>query len=218
MKLIQLIEGPRWDGPAEGKTLYHGTTLKSAMSAMKYRLFPSVGAFVTWAYEEEMDEYGRMNIEPTEVVFAADKDHLSKVFSAMIYQVQNKLKGKTWLDDAEQITPEELLSSGAILVIREGDKSMNYADNDSLSGLSGLDMPVQIEPNDYWSEEDIVPDYIITGNRLKTFMRRFRSWPYKHPAIDWSEHRTKGESPQKDYQHKLPFRGFLQRKRPGMAA
>ncbi len=205
MRLIQLIEGPRWDGPAEGKTLYHGTTLESAKSAMKYRLFPSIGEFVDWAYGEEMDEYGHANIEPTEVVFAADKDHMNKVFSAMVYQVQRKLRGKTWFENAEPLTPEELISSGAVLVIREGDQSMHYADDDSMGGGPD-DMPIQVEPNDYWSLEDVVPDYIITGNKLRTFMRRFRSWPFKHPAIDWSEHRTKGESPQKDYQHNLPFR------------
>lgn len=183
MHLIDLIESPRWPSTAESRTLYHGTTLESAQSAMEHGLWPSIGEFVQWAYGEEEED------ALPELVFAADKSSLNKVFSAITFQVQHKLRGKSRFEGASPISPEEFLQHGAILVIREGGDQMVQSEH-------GYDYP-SVEPMDWYSHEDVEPSFILTGSKLRDFMRRNKAWPFTHPSIDWSNHRTKGKTPRK---------------------
>ena len=175
MRLIDLTESPRWSGPAEARTLYHGTTVENARSALEHGLWPSVGGFVKWAYSE----YEELGEELPSLVFAADKPGLSKAFNAAVHHVQLKLTGNPF----GTVKATDVLRHGALLVLREGALFMDRADDTYYD-----DHPPQVEPDDYYTDNSITPDYMITGKKLRSFLRRHYLWPSYHAGIDWSGH------------------------------
>jgi len=143
---------------ATSKTLYHGTTVEIARKAMQHGLYPSVGDFVREFYGSDVDN----------LVFATDKSEITKATSAMNYHVARQLGVSR-----HRLTSKQLYQNGAILVIRSGmdtnDHLYHRATDDH---LDYDDHPEQVEPGDYYGYEQIDPDYMLTGVKLKRFLTR----------------------------------------------
>jgi hypothetical protein len=148
------------------KTLYHGTLIDNVPSIKRYGLLPSVGKFVKNAYdmsEYDVDEENYLK----ELVFATEKKQLGKAVVAITAQISYKLnKG------LHDVTDDEFIKHGAIAVIKDGDDLMSYrtdTDNDS--------HPYTAEPGDYYSEDYIGVDYILTGNKMISLLEKYGEWP-----------------------------------------
>ena len=163
MKLIDLIEP--FDAVVEragtplstSKTLYHGTTLENAKDALQHGIWASVGDFVSDVYRGP--EYDHDNL-----VFAADKNGITKALNAMSYHVAKKLR-----KSQHTITSNELYTHGALLVIRSGAEDMDHHDDHS---QYWGEVPDAVEPDDYFSYETVIPDYLLTGKKLRRFVTR----------------------------------------------
>lgn len=140
------------------KTLYHGTTLENARDALQHGIWPSVGDFVA-------DMYGLEDYEHEELIFAADKEGISKALSAMSYHVAKKLHKQAY-----QLTSKELYQNGAILVLKNGEEDFDHFDPEDYDDIG--EHPPAVEPDDYYRRYGIKPDYILTGKKLRRFVTR----------------------------------------------
>lgn len=151
------------------KTLYHGTSRSRAISIMKDRhLIPGVGDFVSQMYDEEPD------IE--ELVFAADKQEISKAVTAMISAIEHDL-GKGFHD----ITEDEIQRFGAIVMIKGGDDYFDHREEDDENYWG--EHPPTVEPGDYFSRDNQGVDYMLTGKKLIRFLKKMGFWPINYPFI-----------------------------------
>lgn len=150
------------------KTLYHGTITDFIPSIEKYGLIPSVGEFVKTMYD--LSDY---DVDPDdyfqELIFATDKEQIEKAVTAISFQIGHKL-GK----DLHDITDEEFIKYGAIVVIQDGDE---YFEQRPDKDERYVEYPYAVEPNDYYSEHIIRADYILTGNAMIRFLKRYNVWP-----------------------------------------
>ncbi|MFW6015799.1 MAG: hypothetical protein ACOCRK_05130 [bacterium] len=136
------------------KTLYHGTLKKNVPSIMKYGIEPKVGEFTRSAYIE----YEHEGIELPELVFAADKKGLMKTISAIFGAME---------ESGIPITKENFYKHAAIVVFKEGEDYFEYNPRDE------LDSPyITVEPEDYYREYGLTPDYVLTGKKLLRFLRK----------------------------------------------
>jgi 8-oxo-dGTP pyrophosphatase MutT (NUDIX family) len=143
---------------ATSKTLYHGTTVEIARKAMQHGLYPNVGDFVREFYGSELDN----------LVFATDKSEITKATSAIGFHVARQLG-----ISRHRLTSKQLYQHGALLVIRSGmdtNDHLYYRSKDD--HLDYDDHPEQVEPGDYYGYEQIDPDYMLTGIKLKRFLTR----------------------------------------------
>ena len=149
------------------KTLYHGTSRNRAISIMKDKhLVPGVGSFVTQMYDEDPD------IE--DLVFAADKQEISKAVTAMMSAVEHDL-GKRFHD----ITEEEIQKFGAIIVIKDGDEYFDYRGEDDENYWG--EQPTTVEPGDYFSKDYQGVNYVLTSKKLIRFLKKMDFWPIDYP-------------------------------------
>ena len=150
------------------KTLYHGTVVDFIPSIKKLGLIPSVGEFVRTAYagatDGDIDEYLK------ELVFATDKQQLSKAVNAITAQVGAKLH-----KDFHSVTDDEFQKYGALAIVKDGDSVMSHRDKDDENYYGNY--PYTVEPGDYYSEDSVGVDYILTGTKLISFLKRFGEWP-----------------------------------------
>lgn len=149
------------------KTLYHGTTVDNAAQIMKQGLTPQIGAFVDRAYG---NEYADADIDLPELTFATDKKKLDAAVTAATEHVANKL-GKSFHD----VTDEEFLQHAAIVKINDGDDYYKHrpSGDENYYGQH----PPTVEPGDYYSDEGVLPDEVLTGNGLLKLLRRHGLWP-----------------------------------------
>ncbi len=139
------------------KTLYHGTTLENAKDALQHGIWASVGDFVS-------DMYGNEDYDHEDLVFAADKEGITKALTAMAYHVAKQLKTEPY-----KLTSRELYTHGALLVIKNGAEDMDRrSDEDEY----WVEHPPAVEPDDYYSRYTVIPDYLLTGKKLRRFVTR----------------------------------------------
>ena len=154
------------------KTLYHGTIIDHAKNIEKYGLLPSVGEFVKHAYD--MSGYGE-DIDPddylTDLVFATDKEQLEKAVTAITAQVAYKLK-----KDFHDVTDEEIIRNGALAIIKDGESVMNFRPEHD----DKHEYPYTVEPRDFYSDDSIGVDYVLTGNKMISILKRYKAWPRYH--------------------------------------
>ena len=165
------------------KTLYHGTIIDNVRSIERYGLIPSVGKFVQDAYD--MSGYGEDINEDDylkELVFATDKTQLDKAVTAITAQVAQKL-GKNFHD----VTDSEFLRNGALVVIKDGEQVMSHKDDDN----DREEHPYTVEPGDYYSEENIGVDFVLTGNKMVNVLKRYDLWPRHSTYGDIDANRMK---------------------------
>ena len=138
------------------RTLYHGTLKRFVPDILDLGLLPQVGAFTAHAY----DEYRRHGIPLDNVVFAADRQGLGKCISAIIGQMRQV--------GMEKITMKDFYANAALLVIKRGERRFQRRPEDDIVG----DHPHQAEPGDYYTRGADYPDIVLTGDRLRGFLRR----------------------------------------------
>lgn len=145
------------------QTLYHGTLRQFVPAIMELGLLPTVGDFTRYAY----GDYVRAGIKLPALVFASDRTGLTSCVSAILGALQ-----KSGVDD----TSENFFRYGAIVVLKHASKSFNHRPPDTSSSLNPIppseDHPATVEPNDYYSDEAVIPSFAIMGDRLRTFLRR----------------------------------------------
>ena len=149
------------------KTLYHGTIIHNIPSIKKYGLLPTIGDFVKTAYAGAVDDDVMEYLE--ELLFATDKKQLETARTAIIQHIAYKLN-KTH----HEVTNEEFKKYGALAVIKNGDEYFDlHSEEDQYYGSA----PLGVETDDYYTRDEIEPDYILTGNKLTSFFRKFNLYP-----------------------------------------
>lgn len=143
------------------RTLYHGTLRKFAQSILQHGLEPRVGDLVEMGY----DEYIQAGENPPELVFAADKQGLDACLSAILFLIGRHYQRSKNVE-------EDVRRYGALVVIKDENDMFDRRKDGDLEGLD--DHPVQVEPGDYYSYIRIKPSFIMVGDRLVNFFRRYR--------------------------------------------
>lgn len=146
--------------PKTARTLYHGTSTERAKHIQQEGLEPQVGDLVQTAYGDEAG--GDYDFEP--LAFAGDKDALQRgVYSAMLHAIQA---------DGHDITdPEQAIRNwGALVVLKDGDEVMEHRSAEE-DPYGYTDHPLQVETGDYYSQEGVVPDYILQGPTLVRYLK-----------------------------------------------
>lgn len=164
------------------KTLYHGTTIDNAKKIAEEGMWPQTGGFTSQFYGDEYagedengeDVYNETKLE--ELIFAADKEEVSKALTAMVAQIGVKL-GK----DMHSVTDEEILRYGALVVIREGGwERRPHEDKDYRWEMEHEDgSHGHVEPGDYYSGNHESFSYILTGNKMMSILRQLGEIPRK---------------------------------------
>jgi hypothetical protein len=145
------------------KTLYHGTTVANLKSIERSGLVPSVGKFVAVSYDDAV-EAGLAK----ELIFATDKQQLDKAVSAATAQIADQM-GKYFHD----VTDDEFYRRAAIIKIYDGESLFQQRPE----GDERDEHPYTVEPGDYYSEDYIIPDEILTGQRMIRLLKRYGVWP-----------------------------------------
>ena len=135
------------------RTLYHGTQKRWLPYIQKLGLFPTVGDFTRELYSEYQDH--GIDLEP--LVFAADRQGLVKCVSAILGPPSKRTI----------FTADEFYKQAAILVIKK--QSRQFARH---AGDFSDYHPATVEPHDYYTQEVVYPDFALTDDRLKRFLRR----------------------------------------------
>lgn len=135
------------------RTLYHGTQKRWLPYIEKLGLFPTVGDFTRELYSEYQDH--GIDLEP--LVFAADRQGLGKCISAILGPPTKRTIR----------TADEFYKQAAILVIKK--QSRQFARH---AGDFSDYHPATVEPQDYYTQEVVYPDFALTDDRLKRFLRR----------------------------------------------
>lgn len=155
------------------KTLYHGTTIEHSKDIEKIGLVPDIGDFVNAVYGEYYDEYDDNDgLDP--LVFAADKEGISRCLVAMVHHIGHQI-GK----DLHSVTDEEIKKYGALVIIRDGDESMEQKPTEikPRDSIFAKDYPVSVEPGDYYSGSSVGVDDVLTGNTMIKVLKRYGIWP-----------------------------------------
>jgi hypothetical protein len=136
------------------KTLYHGTLIKNIPSIMKYGIEPKIGKFTKNIYKD----YIKAGIDLPYLTFAADKNNLQKVISSIIGTMKN---------ENIEINLENFLENAAIVVFKKAEKRFQYRSSSDLSNIHPT-----VEPEDYYSEFNMLPDYVLTHKKLLKFLQK----------------------------------------------
>lgn len=136
-----------------GRTLYHGTLRKNVPRILAQGLWPSVGAFTRQFYDDDDDL--------RDLVFAADKPGLARCINAIM----------GWLRQ-DSIAPylENILRYGALLIMKQAGDHFTHRPEDHRRDY--VDHPSQVEPEDYYTDESVRIDGVLTGKKLLTFLQR----------------------------------------------
>lgn len=129
------------------KTLYHGTLKKYVSDIANTGLHPTVGEFTSNAYGNDAPP----------LTFAADKSDLDKCISAILAAMDN---------NNIDITPQSFKNNAAIVVIKHGESYYDQRKDDD------EEYPMSVEPRDYYSDGKIDASYVLTGQKLLSFLRK----------------------------------------------
>lgn len=156
------------------KTLYHGTLKEFLPSILSMGATPTVGDFTRNAYSE----YREAGIELPNLLFAADKSGLGKCISAIMGALESK---------GIRLTPESFFNNAAIIVFKQGEEDFDYRSEKEFDHHYAT-----VEPEDYYREYGLIPDYVLTGNKLKTFLRNNRiNLAYRFSNLDQGGERNR---------------------------
>jgi len=158
------------------KTLYHGTSIDNYNSIKNVGLVPDVGNFVTDSYVGEYDNAG-VEFDPIPLIYATDKEDLSKAVTAMTNAVANMLR-----KNYHQVTSNELKNYGMLIIVKEGGEyfeQRSWEETGPLGDWQGEtdNQYPAVEPGDYYSE-DSQNGQILVGNKMVKFLMAHGSWKY----------------------------------------
>jgi len=137
-------------------------------------------------------------MEIPELTFMADKNSLRSAATAMMAAVAHMLGRR----DLHDITNNEILRNGALVVVKQDDDSGSpfRRDDFEVPGHSGIynrpendrgmgqwsrqhsDSNFTVEPGDYYSSDSVGASYVLTGNKLATFLQKQGLWPLTSDA------------------------------------
>lgn len=188
IKLAQLFE------KMSSKTLYHGTCIKNIPGIKQHGLIPQVGPWVSDSYgcevdlDEDSENYRGLSDEQRpkfEIIFATDKDELSKALGGTIAAIAGSL-GKSFHD----VTDEEIRALGAIVIMYDAEESWENKPKEDPHGQWEYNNPgyITVEPGDYFSEEGRSIDRVLTGEPMIRLLRQYGVWPR-----DWGPDKLKNQ-------------------------
>lgn len=151
------------------KTLYHGSTTYNLDSIVRNGLLPTIGDFVKTMYAGSVD--GDINDYLEEILYATDKRNLDKAKTAIIQQMAIKLN-----KNHREITNKDFENFGLLAVIKNGD---DFFESESEKIKSYIDLPIGVESDDYYTRNEIQPDYILTGKKLVKFFTKYGLYPIR---------------------------------------
>jgi len=143
------------------RTLYHGTIKEFVPDILDHGLIPQVGKFTDHAYAE----YREANIPLEDVVFAADKQGLGKCVSAIIGQMRHHFPKWDMHHGTDDPTARDFYDHAALLVLKHAGGRFQHR-SDPLDQTH----PTQFEPGDYYHRGADLPNFVLTDNRLRTFL------------------------------------------------
>lgn len=150
-------------GESTPRTLYHGTLKRNLPDILDYGLMPQVGSFTSHAYAE----YRKAGIPLANVVFAADRQGLGKCVSAIIGQMRHGFARWNMHRGWDEITVDDFYRNAALLVFKRAEgRFTKHGDEFS------TDHPPQAEPEDYYHIGADMPDFVLTDDKLRAFLRR----------------------------------------------
>lgn len=138
--------------------LYHGSTIDKESSILATGLEPSVGEFIRDAYGNDVDVD-----DLSELVFAADYNHLHSVLTAIVFHIAKKLH-----KDFRKVTIQELKQYGLVVVLDK--KYFRQRPDDEDDG----NYPITAEPGDYYSHIGITPIKTVKGEELLRFFQHMK--------------------------------------------
>lgn len=155
------------------KTLYHGTITHNLESIEQNGLIPTIGSFVADSYAGSVE--GDVMDYLENLLYATDKQQIDKARTAIIYQIGSKLN-----KSSRSVTDEDFERYGALCVIKNGDEIFNFhSEKDVEYGRA----PLGVETGDYYTDEEVTPDYILTGKKLTNFFKQYGLYPLKKDRL-----------------------------------
>jgi hypothetical protein len=95
------------------------------------------------------------------------------------------------LNKGHDVTDEEFIAYGAILKIEDGEtRFQRRPDKDEKEDFYAS-YPSTVEPGDYYSEDNIGVDSIITGNAMTRLLKRYHLWPRAYGGKSELDNRKK---------------------------
>jgi len=148
------------------RTLYHGTLRRYIPSIRQHEMWPSVGEFT----KEMYSEYRSEGIVLPELLFAADKKNLQKCTSAILGAMRQK--NIPW-------TEKNFFNNAAIVVFKHREPYFKHRGEEEYDFDPEGRYPT-VEPGDYFREDAMFFDFILTGKKLINFLKRNNAYPEKH--------------------------------------
>jgi hypothetical protein len=149
------------------RTLYHGTIKSNLSDILHYGLEPRIGNFTAAVYKRYTDA----KIPLRYVIFAADKSKLGACVCAILGQMHHSLYAGKPNHDEFNPTIDDFYKHAAILVFKHAESRFTRRNPDEATDVLNPIHPPQAEPGDYYREINIVPDIVLTGKKLKRFLR-----------------------------------------------
>jgi pyrimidine deaminase RibD-like protein len=132
----------------KGPTLYHGTLTKNVPSIMKSGLLPRVGQFTKGIHGDKA----------MPKVFATTEQGARAVYCALASQIYHAI--------GHMPSAAEMAKLGAVLVIHKDAGKFSQYDP------SAKDVQGSLEPGDYYSDDAIAVDEVVTGQALLDWIKR----------------------------------------------
>jgi len=122
------------------------------------------------------DELPEDEIEP--IVYVADKEGIRRAVNAMLFHISIKLK--KYMAD---VSLEDVRKHGLLLKIRADKEDFSHRPEDQQNDYE--EYPYGVEPGDYYTNSDIMPDSYFYGNKLISFLKRMKLMDYfTSPLLD----------------------------------
>lgn len=150
------------------KALYHATHVGNLESIQQFGVIPMHGEIVQST--ETYQQYEEWEEELDEIAFFSPEDP-----GFLNWQVGNYLKKDMW-----DVTADDIRQYGVATVLfpqNHGDEIYCYNDEGGATSLNGEDVlyevPAHVESVDCFSLEAVMPDMILTGDKLITFLQKY---------------------------------------------
>lgn len=148
------------------RTLYHGTLKSNLPSIIANGLEPRLGNFTKHFYDDDPD------LE--ELVLMSSRSQIQKGLNSIVHYLR-----KQGIDP----TPKNIIRYGAMIVVKDQENQFTHR---GPYELDREDHPTQVELDDFYSRDSVLPTYILQNNKLRDLLRRegFDSWMgNKHPKL-----------------------------------
>lgn len=149
-------------------SLYHGTCISNFESIKNNGLIPQVGEFVSTMYDEQ---------DNANLVFLADKAGMDKCLVAMIRAISVYI-GKAF----HEVTDDDIWKYGLLVKLKgsigntEVDVEHRPNESSEIWEMENQNLN-SVEPGDYYSEQNLMPDEFITRDKMFKVFHRYGILP-----------------------------------------